>query len=166
MSKTVFFLRHAKSSWDDPSLPDDQRPLNGRGRKAAKRMGQFFQHHDWKIDFVVCSTAVRTIETADRFFAEVKNKPLIAYRDEIYLASVDDLVETLGQVPDEYQQVMLIGHNPGFEEFVAQVTGKSLHFPTAALARIELEIEHWTECDSGLRGRLARIDRPKELSDH
>ena len=165
-TKTLFLLRHAKSSWDDPDLPDDKRPLNARGKKAASRMGRYVREKQWEIDLVFCSTAVRAMKTAERFLAEMKHAPTISYVDELYLASPNDMLELLRQVSDDHQRVMLIGHNPGFEEFVAVVTGKSLHFPTAGLATIELELERWDQCDWPLRGKLVRFDRPKEISDH
>lgn len=128
-------------------------------------MGRYFGHKKWKIDFVICSTAVRAMETAELFFAEFQDVPTISYSDELYLASPDEILELIRQVSDEYQKVMLIGHNPGFEEVVAQITNESHHFPTAGLAKIKLEVDQWNQCEWPVHGKLVRLDRPKELND-
>jgi phosphohistidine phosphatase len=165
-TKTLLLLRHAKSSWDDAQLDDCDRPLNSRGRKAATRMGRLLRGEKFKIDLVLCSTAARARETAERVFAEPSRGPTMRYRDDLYLASAAQTVDLLSRVTELASCILLIGHNPGFEEIVAQVTGKTIHFPTAALVQIDLPIDHWSEFNQQTRGELKNVWRPRELETH
>lgn len=162
-SKSLLLLRHAKSSWDDARLDDHDRPLNGRGRRAASRMGRLIHEQAFDIDLVLCSTAKRTTETANRVFEELKTVPPIEFRGDLYLATTDQMIDALKLVAPPTRCVMLIGHNPGMEEFVEQLTGVAGRFPTAAMAQIELEIDEWTSFSNQTRGRLVQLWKPKEL---
>lgn len=162
-TKTLLLLRHAKSSWKDLSLDDHQRTLNGRGRDAATRVGRLVQEQQFAIDLVLCSTSTRTRETADRVFEGAKSKPPISYRDDLYHASPETMIQVLSHVAEPNQCVMLIGHNPGLEEFLSQLTGNETEFPTAGLAQIELDFDRWTQFNEQTRGRLVQFWRPKEL---
>lgn len=165
-SKTLLLLRHAKSTWDDPQLNDHDRPLNGRGRKAAKRIGRLIVEHQFAIELVLCSTAVRTRETAARVFHNWQTPPAIEFRDDLYHATPSQFVEVLRQIAEPTQCVMLIGHNPGLEEFAGQLTGQETPFPTAALALIEPDIDRWDSFHQESRGRLVQIWRPRELDSN
>ena len=146
--KTLLLLRHAKSSWDDPLQSDYDRPLNARGRKAAIRMGQFLRESDFSPEIVLCSSSTRTRETADLVFGPDLSRVNIIVRDDLYPASPDQIAEVLHDVSEPASCVMLIGHNPGFEELLARMTGESTDFPTAALAQIEVKLNAWSQFSS------------------
>ena len=161
-TKTLHLLRHAKSSWDDSQLEDRDRPLNSRGRKAASRIGRLLRERALAIDLVLCSSSARTRETAKLVFAELTNPPTISFLDELYHASPHQIVDLLSRVAEPAQFVMAIGHNPGFEEFLENLIGDAIHFPTAGLATIELEIDRWSLLNAQTRGQLKQFWKPRE----
>lgn len=161
--KTLFLLRHAKSSWDDTQLNDHDRHLNSRGLKSAPRMGRLLKQEGVTIDLILCSSSVRTRETAKLVLAELPNPPAISYREELYHATPDQITNLLSQTAEPAECVMVIGHNPGLEEFLERLTGEVLHFPTAGLAKIELEIDRWNLFDNQIRGQLKQFWKPREL---
>ncbi len=162
--KTLFLLRHAKSSWADAGQPDFARPLNERGQKAAPLMGRFMRRENLQPDLVLSSPATRARETitlvaeAGKFLCEVR------YDERIYEASLARLLEIMTQLEESAGAVLLVGHNPGMEELVLYLTGEQQHMPTAALACITLNIEKWSKARAG-SGHLERLIRPKELTD-
>ena len=161
--KRLFLLRHAKSSWKDPQLDDPDRPLNSRGRQAAERMGRLMRDERIEIDLVICSTARRTRETADRLFADRKETPTMHYLDELYHADAPTLARVTSQISDQVSSLMIIGHNPGLEEVLLRLTGELHPFPTAMLAWLEMELSSWKEFSDATRAELARVWRPREL---
>jgi phosphohistidine phosphatase len=96
--KTLLLLRHAKSSWNDPELEDYDRPLNSRGRKAAKRIGLLMRDEGLTPNLVLCSTAQRTRETADLVYAESDSTPEVVYRDDLYHAEPKQIARVLSQI--------------------------------------------------------------------
>jgi phosphohistidine phosphatase len=164
MKKTLLLLRHAKSSWENPACDDHERPLNERGRNAAKMIGRLIKQEKLQIDAVLSSTSVRTKETAALVFAQLKKPPAISYHDELYHASVNQIISMVKDVAEPARSVMVLGHNPGFEEFLTEMTGELQSFPTAGLARIEFELQRWSQLDSTVRGTLIELWRPKEMN--
>lgn len=162
--KKLFLLRHAKSSWDDERLADFDRPLNERGKKAAPFMGKVIRDKKLKPDLILCSPAKRTKQTAKLVLeASELNKSSLTYEQRIYEASAAELLNVLKAQDGDVGSIMMIGHNPGMSDLLAELTGVYEHFPTAALANIELKIDHWSGIESGA-GELTWILRPKELS--
>lgn len=168
--KTLLLLRHAKSSWTDSSLDDRDRPLNKRGRKAAPLMGRVILAGDLIPDLILCSTALRARETLQRVLSEWSRTPEIQLREELYHAQPSQLLSVLARVPDQHQRVLLIGHNPGLEEFLTLLTAQTEPLPTAALARIDLTVESWSHLtnstpdqSSPRKGTLIQIWRPRDL---
>ena len=161
--KTLLLLRHAKSSWKNPQLDDHDRPLNSRGRTAAAQIGRLLQAEELRPDLVLCSTALRTRETADLVFAGLAPSPEIIFREDLYHADPRQITRVISQVDVSAPCLMLLGHNPGLEEFLSQITGEELPLPTAALARLELELSEWREFNPSTRGRLDHLWRPREL---
>lgn len=162
-AKQLFLLRHAKSSWDDPTLADYDRPLAPRGRKAAKVMAEHLHREKIKPALVLCSSARRSRETLDR----VSPGGDVFIEPELYGATDDELLDRLRRVPPAVDSVMLIGHNPAIECLAIGLAGKgeipkiALKFPTAALATLTFDGD-W----SGLgpeRAELAAFVTPKEL---
>lgn len=164
--KKLLLLRHAKSSWDDASLPDFERPLNERGTRAAPVVGKFMRERKIRPDLVICSPAKRTRETIALVLAAAGIAPELRYDERIYEASVAGLLEIISQIEDGKTEVMLVGHNPGFENLLERLTGQSVRMPTAALARIALDSEKWSEAAAAKGGRLELFVKAKELAKH
>ena len=161
--KTLVLLRHAKSSWKDPELDDQERPLNDRGRRNAAQMGRLTKDKDLVPDLVLCSTAQRTRETAALFFAEWTVSPSTVYRDDLYHAEPSQIEGIVNSVDDSVESLMIIGHNPGLEEFLTQHTGNAFEMPTGALARVDFELDSWSHFKDVTQGRMILFWRPKEL---
>ena len=161
--KSLLLLRHAKSSWKNPELDDRDRPLNARGRLAADRIGRLLVEERLIPDLVLCSTAKRTCETAVLVFTEQVTSPTILYRHDLYHAEPIQIADILSQIAEPVQCVMIIGHNPGLEDFLTQQTGETLSLPTGALARIDFELDTWGQFNDVLLGTLVQHWRPREL---
>ena len=162
--KKLLLLRHAKSSWDDPGLADFDRPLNERGRRAAPLMGEFIRERQLRPDLVISSPAKRARETAALVLAAAGLETEVRYDERIYEATAGRLLEVVSGIEDDRQLVMLVGHNPGFENLLERLTAESLRVPTAALALIALELDEWGEAAGGRGGRLEWLVKPKELA--
>ena len=163
--KTLLVLRHAKSSWNDTALADHERPLNKGGRQDGPRMGELVRKHRLTPDIIVSSDAVRARRTAEtvakaaRYAGEILLEPLL------YLASPPGILAVLRTVRERNAgTVMIVGHNPGLEELVAQLTGEQQDLPTATLAQIGLPIDRWRDLNVSTRGTLLGLWRPKELT--
>jgi phosphohistidine phosphatase len=142
---TLLLLRHAKSSWVDPTLPDHDRPLASRGRRDAKRIAKHLAGLEFEPALVLCSSAVRTRETLELVRPALGNSKVL-FEDGLYGASSDELLGRIRVVPDAVGSVMLIGHNPGLEQLALllassgdELRGLETKFPTAALATLAVE---------------------------
>ena len=161
--RTLFILRHAKSSWDDASLADFDRPLNGRGERTAPMMGELMQREGFAPHIIISSPAERAKQTA---LAVKKAGGLgaeIVFDERIYEASPNALRRVTAEIDGIYGSAMLVGHNPGIEGLVRYLTGQNEPMPTAALAVIDLDIDGWGDITEGC-GKLRFIFRPKELT--
>jgi phosphohistidine phosphatase len=165
--RRLLLLRHAKSSWDTPGLADLERPLAPRGRQTAPLMAQLMAKRRWVPDLVLCSQAERVRETWPLLGAQIPSKTLRT----IYPGAPSRLLMTLRRAPDEARTLLLIGHNPGLGSFATSLCGAgsrkaierlSTKFPTAGLAVIDFDAEHWSEVAGGA-GRLEAFVRPKDL---
>ena len=163
--KTLLLLRHAKSSWDDPSLADHDRPLKPRGIKAAQRMGRLLLEHGLQPEAVLCSTAVRTRETLRLVLEESGLHPPVGYSERLFHCPPSEFALTLQQVDSGVKTVLLVGHNPGLEEFLSQLTGHRETLPTAALVRVELDLSDWSQFSDQTPARQVDVWRPKELDN-
>lgn len=167
--KILTLLRHAKSGWDDPVARDFDRPLNPRGRRAARTVGREMRSLGLAFDSVVASPARRVVETIDEV-ATVFGELPAHYDERIYLAPTAMLVELVHQIPDAVERLLLVGHNPGLEELALFLTGTDgrlraeveIKYPTSTLAEIELPVEHWTDVGRG-EGKIVRFIRPRDL---
>lgn len=161
--KKLLLLRHAKSSWADATLTDFERPLNERGRLAAPLVGKFMRERQLNPDLVISSPAKRTRETIALVMEAAHIETELRYDERIYEASVGNLLEVVSQIEDDKREVLLVGHNPGFENLLESLTGESERMPTAALARIILNAEKWDET-AAKGGRLEWLVKAKELA--
>jgi phosphohistidine phosphatase len=158
----LLLLRHAKSSWDDPTLADHDRPLAPRGRTAARRIGKHLRREGVRVSLVLCSSARRARETLDL----VGPEGAIEIEPELYGASAEQLLARLQRVSDEVDSVMLIGHNPGIGDLAAALAGRPDDlavgkFPTGALATLTAA-GPWRALNPGC-AELKALVRPREL---
>ncbi|PWK75556.1 histidine phosphatase family protein [Aminobacter sp. AP02] len=174
MAKTrqLLLLRHAKSSWDDPTLADFDRPLAPRGHRAAPRMGTEIAKRAWLPDLALVSPAARTRETWKLASTNwPRPLPEAVFPESLYGASANDVFNAAKTTPKDVGTLLIIGHNPGLETFAAQLSGpgsngnavQSLQekFPSGALARFEFE-GGWDELRPGF-ARLTHCLRPRDL---
>jgi phosphohistidine phosphatase len=166
--KRLYLLRHAKSSWKDASVPDHDRPLAGRGRRAAKTMARHLREQDLEPQLVLCSTARRARETLERIQPAL-GVATVELEHDLYAASADALLERLRRVPETVASVMLIGHNPGLQDLALDlarsqrtVSELATKFPTAALATLEVPASNWRELDHRTAEIVAFV-RPRDL---
>ncbi|HEX8308455.1 MAG TPA: histidine phosphatase family protein [Allosphingosinicella sp.] len=168
--KTLTLLRHAKSGWDDPVSRDFDRPLNPRGRKAARAVGREMKAHGLAFDLVLASPARRVIETLEEVAAAFG--PIRPHFDQrLYLAPVATLIEIVRATPRNVDRLLVVGHNPGLEELAlclsqgdeAGLRGEvAVKYPTGTVAEIPLDVERWSEVAQG-SGRIERFIRPRDL---
>jgi phosphohistidine phosphatase len=159
--KTLLLLRHAKSSWDDASLSDFERPLNERGLRTAPFMGELIRRRRLCPEVIVSSPAERAKETAVLIRDSAGLAAEIDFEPRIYEANPDDLRDVVSGLDEKYPSAMLVGHNPGIEAFIHYLTGHLERMPTAALAVIELGIDRWSDVADRC-GRVADVIRPKD----
>ena len=159
--KTLFIMRHAKSSWDDASLSDFERPLNGRGLKAAPFMGELMRKKVFRPSIILSSPAMRAKQTSELVKESSGLAVGIKFDRHIYEASPQALRHAIAELDDAFTSAMLVGHNPGIEGFIRFLTGQIEPMPTAALAVIELDIENWSNIDHSC-GVLKSVFRPKD----
>jgi phosphohistidine phosphatase len=159
--KRLYLLRHAKSSWDDDSLADFDRPLNDRGLKAAPFMGKLMADRGVRPGLIISSPAKRAMQTA-LLAKEASGFDIpVKYDESVYEASPQALRTVVSQIPDEIESALLVGHNPGMEGIIRYLTGDLQPMPTAALASIKLSIDKWEAVDEQV-GMLEFVIRPKE----
>jgi phosphohistidine phosphatase len=167
MSHRLLLIRHAKSSWDDPSLPDRERPLTKRGRKAAERVAAHLRQAGHRPDLVLCSPSIRTRETLERLALGAVDAVV---EDGLYGANEDDLLARLREVPEGAGTVAVIGHNPGMQDLAIELVGSDAaagavrlreRFPTAAVAAFDVK-GHWRDLAPS-RVRLTSFVVPKDL---
>ncbi len=168
---TLTLLRHAKSDWDDSKLADFDRPLAERGLKDAPIMGRAMAANGIAPDLVLCSPAVRTTETWALASEELTAVPETHFEEALYHARPLVLLQRLRAVPNTARHVMLVGHNPGFHAFAAQLVGSGpvklveamkSKYPTAGVANIELDVASWSDLAWG-DGRLEQFLTPKTV---
>lgn len=161
--KTLLVVRHAKSSWKDLNLPDHDRPLKKRGKQDAPRMGRLLYDEDLVPDLIISSTALRARWTAELVAEECGYEGEIVLTRDFYHADPEDYLMGLSNVPDHHGRVMIVGHNPGMQELLWDLTGESVRFTTANIAHIELPISSWRALEEEIEGKLIEVWRPKEL---
>jgi len=169
--RTLLLLRHAKSSRDDPSLDDIDRPLTDRGRKAARLIGREMAARRWVPDVTLVSPAVRTRETWAIAGAEIEGAADPTLVATLYEAGPEDILDAIRSVPAATGTVVVVGHNPGLEDCAAAIAGpassskalKALRekFPTGGLARFRCP-RAWSALDSD-RAALLDFIRPRDL---
>ena len=161
--RTLLLLRHAKSSWDDHGLRDQDRPLNKRGERTAPRMGVWMVEQGIAPDLVLSSTAERARRTAELVVEASRFDARIALVEELYLASPTTLLDVAARRGGDARRVLLVAHNPGCEELASRIGGSYERFPTAALARIDFDVQDWKDVGLESPAALVALWRPKEI---
>jgi phosphohistidine phosphatase len=162
--KTLLLLRHAKSDWEDSSLRDFDRPLAGRGKRDAPRIGKALRKRGSLPDLIISSPAARAKATIEAVAKAAKLNLEIRFDEGVYGASSPELIKLIHGLPDKDSCVLLVGHNPGFEDLCGRLSGSQQRMPTAALACIEFQIDHWEDVNDG-QGKLRWLLTPKQLDD-
>ena len=168
--KTLTLLRHARSDWDDQVQRDFDRPLNPRGRRAARTVGREMKRLELAFDHCIASPAVRVRETLNE--VEAAFGPLQPHFDErVYLADPDTLLDLVRAAPDEAASLLLVGHNPGLEMLALSLAARGaspligeveVKYPTGTLAELSLPVDRWADVAQG-RAQLIRFIRPRDL---
>lgn len=160
--KTLYLVRHAKSSWKDHSLADIDRPLNKRGRRSAPDMGKRLKDQGHKPDLIVSSPANRAFTTARKIAKQTGYDPSnIVIDKRMYFSGTGGMRELLEELDDRYQKVMIVGHNPAMTGLLYDLAQSSVfNMPTCAIAVIGFDMESWSELYS-TAGDLLGYDYPK-----
>lgn len=154
MTLRLILMRHAKSSWENPTSGDHERPLAPRGQRSAKALGGWMRDKGWLPDQILCSSARRTRETLDGLGLDVSAE----YLDDLYHASATQMLRMLGQASGK--NLLMIGHNPGISDFADQIVDdppehpKFDTFPTGATLVVDFQTDDWSA--AGWRGGLVR----------
>jgi phosphohistidine phosphatase len=160
--KTLFLVRHAKSSRDDASLPDRERPLDDRGKRDAPKMGKRLAKRDAKLDLLVSSPALRALTTAHLIAGEVGYKrERIVVDDRLYASSPDDLLAVIRALDNTLDRVMLFGHNPEFSELAHRLSSEIVDMPTCAVAEYNFDTKAWTDVGE-VKPVTTVLDYPKK----
>lgn len=161
--KTLYVIRHAKSSWDNPLLPDADRPLNARGEADAPRMGKRLKSRMARPDLLVSSHAVRAWVTC-RTIASKIEYPLTKIKKDknLYHAEDVEILSIVQNFDNAFNTVWIFGHNPGLTDFVNQLTPEVIdNIPTCGVVACSLAIQRWDEAD-WKKGTLLYFDYPKK----
>ena len=168
---TLSLLRHATSSWNNPSLPDQERPLATRGVTDAPLMGRAMAERGIDPDLVLCSSARRTRDTLALVLPELKVEPKVVYDDALYHASPGEMLAMLRDVPPSATRVLLVGHNPEIQIFALDLVGSgpkhyrdrlTEKYPTAGLAVVNFTSGSWKGVTVN-SGSLNLFLSPKDL---
>jgi len=159
--KTLFLIRHAKSSWDDTALPDKDRPLNDRGKRDAPKMGKRLAKRDVKPDLILSSPAKRALTTAEIIAKKLDYKVKDIVVDErLYAVGADDLLDVVRQLGDKLGRVMLVGHNPELTELAHRLSSKITDMPTCAVAEFTFDAKSWSNVGKDKPATVV-LDYPK-----
>ncbi|NUP06693.1 MAG: histidine phosphatase family protein [Polyangiaceae bacterium] len=157
----LIVMRHAKSDWHTGAQTDHERPLNERGKREAPVVGKQLAEKGYVPELVLCSDSARTSETYDRikpYFPDAR----IEYLRDLYHASIGEVRAVLDKVPAGTQSLMLLGHNPGWEDMVTELAGEPVEMKTANAAVLEADAATFAEAIApGKRMRLVHVVTPK-----
>lgn len=165
--RRLHLLRHAKSSWGDPLLPDHERSLAPRGRRAGKRMRRWLVKADVRPGIVLCSSAARARQTLE-LVQPALGSPEVVSDEGLYLASGEELLQRVRALPDDVLEAMLVGHNPGLHDLalvLADDAGRPAlaeNLPTGALVTLILPVSSWVDVEEG-KATLASFVKPRDL---
>lgn len=159
--KTLFLVRHAKSSRDDPTLADRERPLDDRGRQDAAKMGRRLAKRDVKPDLIMSSPALRALTTAQLIADEIdyERKDIVVV-DRLYASSAGDLLGVIRALDRKLDRVMMFGHNPEFADLARQLSSEIGDMPTCAIAEFHFDTKAWSDVGE-VEPTKMWLDQPK-----
>ena len=166
--KTLFIIRHAKSSWDASNIDDFERPLNDRGKRDAPRMGKRLKEKDIQPTLLLSSPAKRALSTA-KAIAKVLKYPKDDIKTDrrLYHADEETMLTVVRELKEKQDVVMIFSHNPGLTEFVNSLMDGELdidNVPTCGVVAFKLDLDTWKDVDWG-KGKLLFFDYPKSKED-
>ncbi|MCB0278011.1 MAG: histidine phosphatase family protein [Calditrichaeota bacterium] len=164
--KTVYLVRHAKSSWDYPELTDFERPLNKRGRKNAPEMGERLKSRKVKFDLAYSSPAIRAAQTARIITKYVHyGRKQITYLEKLYHCEPQDMIEVIEATDEQNETIAIFGHNPSLNGFVYNFFNDfHENIPTCGVFAIESDAEKWADF-SRSKMKCVFFDYPKNKQD-
>ena len=162
--KSLYFVRHAKSSWRDPLLSDEMRPLNSRGKRDAPYMASMMADNESSPDLLISSTAVRAKRTANHFLkAFGLDKSKLVKDQRLYLASPQAMLDVIRELPNDYSTIYLFGHNPGMTEIANHFSDEYVdNVPTCGIVKITCNINEWYELNKQ-NSRRTQFYYPKQF---
>jgi phosphohistidine phosphatase len=160
--KTVYVMRHGKSKRGPQYHTDFERPLAKRGKRDAVRIGAYLADNDLLPDLILSSAAQRARDTASRLVDAADYQGELRILDTLYFTDDGVYLELLWGLEDGVGAVMFVGHNPASESVVETLSGEYARLPTAAMARIDFQVDRWADVNEG-QGRLIWVLRPKEM---
>ncbi len=165
--KTLYLLRHAKSSWAESDTEDFDRPLAPRGRRAAPAVAEHMLKQGHMPQLILCSPSRRTRETAALVQPVLGTAIPVRFDDKLYLGSAEQILRQVQAIEDDVRRLLVIGHNPGLERLAARLADDAhararlgRKFPTAGMAVLEFDVDRWEEVQAG---RLAEFVIPADL---
>jgi phosphohistidine phosphatase len=142
--KNLFLIRHAKSSWDNPSIPDCERQLSKKGLKDAPFMGELLKKKSVMPDLILSSTANRAVATAKIFAEELKYLKDIQVEKDLYQAGTEELLSVIKEVNDSNKNIFVVGHNPGLSHFLNYLADTDIDdIPTCGVVSLKLKVDSW-----------------------
>lgn len=166
--KTLYIIRHAKSSWDASNVDDVERPLNERGKSDAPRMGKRLKEKDIHPDLMVSSPAKRALSTAKKIAKILKYpKESIKTDRRLYHADEETILSVVRELKEKYNIVILLGHNPGLTDFVNTLMNGEFdidNVPTCGVVAFQFDVDAWSAITWG-KGRMLFFDYPKNKED-
>jgi phosphohistidine phosphatase len=157
--KSILLIRHAKSSWDDPSMTDFDRPLNERGKKNAPEMAVRLHDRGIRLDMLVSSPAKRAKQTA-KAFQKILAIDKLDFVDELYLAAPSNFAKVIAALPPKMNSIAIFSHNPGITEFANSLTATRIdNMPTASIFAVNADVADWAEFS--LHTKFWFFDYPK-----
>ena len=159
--KTIYLIRHAKSSWKNSDQTDFERPLNSRGKKDRITMGKRLKKENCSPQIFLSSAAKRTIETSLVIAKEIDfEQNNIIFKQELYHASSQEIFRIINEQDNSFETLLLVGHNPGISDLSYYLSNIPHSFPTCGVAKITFETNNWQEV-FGETGTLVFFDYPK-----
>ena len=162
MGKRLIIMRHAKSSWTSGAATDHQRPLNKRGRRDAPRIGARLQDLGWLPDLVIASDSERTRETWQRMKAQFPHSIEQRFSRTFYHGGLSAIINECSMLTEDISTLLVLGHNPGWEDAVSGLCGMWVRMTTANAALLQSDADDWAEAMESM-WELVEILRPKEL---
>ena len=164
--RTLFLVRHAKSSWKDLTLADHDRPLNKRGKKNAPMMGQRLAGMPCLPEVIISSSAMRALTTAQTLapFAEIDPEDVIV-NPSLYGAGSRNIMRIICNLDDHFSSAMMVGHNPGITQMANELGGQPIaNVPTCGIVVIRFDTDQWAEAGAA-PSTLLEYDYPKKISE-